>query len=166
MNRYNGSDKPDWVPPRSVKLLDQVRAELRQRGIEMYVVDNLERPFVFDDERTELLNRTKITLNLLRTWYDENSLRICMAAANRSLVVSEPLLPHVPQYRIGAHYVTAPVDKLADTITYYLQHEQERQRIVENAYRFVTTDLTMHASVGAIMDRVHQLRCPQIQYVH
>ena len=25
MNRYNRSDKPDWVPPRSIKLLDQVR---------------------------------------------------------------------------------------------------------------------------------------------
>jgi len=29
MNRYNRSDKPDWVPPRSVKLLDQVRERVR-----------------------------------------------------------------------------------------------------------------------------------------
>ena len=29
MNRYNRSDKPDWVPPRSVKLLDQVRERIR-----------------------------------------------------------------------------------------------------------------------------------------
>ena len=28
MNRHNRTDKPDWVPPRSVKLLDQVRHEL------------------------------------------------------------------------------------------------------------------------------------------
>jgi hypothetical protein len=25
MNRYNRTEKPDWVPPRSDKLLDQVR---------------------------------------------------------------------------------------------------------------------------------------------
>ena len=29
MNRYNRSDKPDWVPPRSIKLLDQVRERIR-----------------------------------------------------------------------------------------------------------------------------------------
>jgi hypothetical protein len=29
MNRYNRSHKPDWVPPRSVKLLDQVRERVR-----------------------------------------------------------------------------------------------------------------------------------------
>jgi integrase len=29
MNRYNRSDKPDWVPPRSAKLLDQVRERVR-----------------------------------------------------------------------------------------------------------------------------------------
>lgn len=29
MNRYNRSDKPDWVLPRSVKLLDQVRERVR-----------------------------------------------------------------------------------------------------------------------------------------
>lgn len=29
MNRYNRSDKPDWVPPRSNRLLDQVRERVR-----------------------------------------------------------------------------------------------------------------------------------------
>lgn len=29
MNRYIRSDKPDWVPPRSIKLLDQVRERVR-----------------------------------------------------------------------------------------------------------------------------------------
>lgn len=29
MNRNNRSDTPDWVPPRSVKLLDQVRERVR-----------------------------------------------------------------------------------------------------------------------------------------
>lgn len=29
MNRHKRSDKPDWVPPRSVKLLDQVRERAR-----------------------------------------------------------------------------------------------------------------------------------------
>ena len=29
MNRFNKSDKPDWIPPRSIKLLDQVRERIR-----------------------------------------------------------------------------------------------------------------------------------------
>lgn len=29
MNRLNGSDKPDGVPPRSARLLDQVRERFR-----------------------------------------------------------------------------------------------------------------------------------------
>jgi site-specific recombinase XerD len=29
MNRFNRSDKPDWVPPRSSRLLDQVRERIR-----------------------------------------------------------------------------------------------------------------------------------------
>ena len=29
MNRFNKSDKPDWVPPRSIELLDQVRERIR-----------------------------------------------------------------------------------------------------------------------------------------
>ena len=31
MNRYNGSNKPDWVPPRSVKPLYQVQVRERVR---------------------------------------------------------------------------------------------------------------------------------------
>ncbi|MCX6044219.1 MAG: glycosyltransferase [Chloroflexi bacterium] len=151
-----------WMGKRATgrrsKLLDQVRLELRQRGVEMYVVDNIERPFVFDDARTQLLNRTKITLNLLRTWYDENSLRICLAAANRSLIVSEPLLAHVPQYKAGKHYVTAPVEQLADQIMYYLEHENERQRIVEDAYQLVTHELTIANSVRSLMEETNRRR--------
>ena len=29
MNRHNRSDKPDWIPPRSIKLLDQMRERVR-----------------------------------------------------------------------------------------------------------------------------------------
>ena len=29
MNRFNRSDNPDWVPPRSARLLDQVRERVR-----------------------------------------------------------------------------------------------------------------------------------------
>jgi hypothetical protein len=140
------------------RLLDQVRGKLRKRGVDIHVVDNREQPFVFGEDRTRLLNRAKITLNLTRTWYDDNYSRFALAAPNRSLIVSEPLLPHCPQYEAGVHYVSAPIDQLANTIVSYLENEAKRQRIVENAYQFVTTELTFHNSIKTIMDAVCQAR--------
>ncbi len=132
-------------------LLDRVRSELRALGVEMYVADNEEHPFIFGDERTRLLNRAKITLNLTRTWYDDNFLRFPIVMPNRSLIVSEPLLPHCPAYVAGTHYVAAPIPDLARTIQHYLQHTAERQRIVAQAYQLVTTTLTLEHCVGRIM---------------
>ena len=147
-----------WMGKRATRrrseAIDRLRQELRAHGVEMCVVDNEERPFVFEKERTELLNRTKITLNLLRTWYDENSLRICLAAPNRSMIVSEPLLLHVPQYKPGVHYAAAPIKDLAKTILYYLEHEEERLRITENAYQVTTREVTFRKSMQTIMSAV------------
>jgi hypothetical protein len=115
------------------------------------VIDNEENPYVFGRERTKMLNRAKITLNITRTWFDDNFSRFSMAAPNRSLVVSEPMLPHCLEYKAGFHYVSAPLDELSETILHYLEADQERGRIVENAYRLLTTELTMVNSVAKVM---------------
>lgn len=144
-----------WMGKRGTKrrsdILDRVREELNLHGVEIYVADNEENPFVFGEERTRFLNRAKITLNITRTWYDDNFSRFAMAAPNRSLIVSEPLLPHCPAYKSGLHYVSAPIEDLAKTILYYLDHQNERQRIVENAYRLSTTEVTFANSIKNIM---------------
>jgi hypothetical protein len=140
------------------RLIDKVRAELRGLGIEMYVADNEERPFIFGEERTRLLNRAKITLNLTRTWYDDNYLRFPIVMPNRSLVVSEPLLPHCTDYVAGKHYVAAPIPELARTIAHYLRHDAERERIVAAAYELVTTDLALANCVAKIMAAIGPAR--------
>ena len=139
---------------RRSRLLDRIRADLQKRGIGLCVVDGEEQPFVFGRERTRLLNRSKITLNLLRTWYDENSMRLCLAAANRSLIVSEPLLPHVPDWVPGRHYVVASPERLADAITDYLADDRKRERIADEAFRLVTSTLTFGSSIKTIMRQV------------
>jgi spore maturation protein CgeB len=82
-----------------------------------------------------------------------------MAAPNRSLIVSEPILPHCPQYEPGVHFVSASIDKLSETILYYLQHDEARERIVENAYRLTTAELTFRNSIKKIMDEVDRVMC-------
>lgn len=151
-----------WMGKRATsrrsEALDRLREELNRHGVDIYMVDGEEHPFVFDEERTEILNRAKITLNLLRTWYDENSLRICMAAPNGSMVVSEPMLPHVPQYQAGVHYASAPLDQLAKTILHYLAQDAERERMASNARQLLTGTLTMRRSIEAIISAVAQVR--------
>jgi spore maturation protein CgeB len=138
------------------KILERVREELQAHGVEIYMADNEEKPFIFGKERTRFLNRVKITLNLTRTWYDENLMRFAIAAPNRTMIISEPLLPHYPEVKPGIHYVSAPIDKLAETIIYYLEHDEQRHQIVDNAYQLSTTILTFHNSIKSIMDGVDQ----------
>jgi hypothetical protein len=142
---------------RRSKLLDRVRSELEANGVRMYLADGKENPFIFGDERIHYLNRSKITLNITRTWYDDNFSRIALAAPNRSLIVSEPVLPHCPSFIAGTHYVAAPVDSLAETTLYYLQHEEERVSIVESAYQLVMTKLLFRESIKSIMDAANQV---------
>jgi hypothetical protein len=151
-----------WMGKRGTRrrsqLLDQVRQELRSYDVEMHVADNEENPFIFGETRTRFLNRAKICLNLTRTWYDDNFSRFAFAAPNRCLIVSEPLLPHCPDFEAGNHYVSAPIDKLAQSIVYYLSHADERRAIVDNAYQLVTTRLSFRSSMARLMDAVTQHR--------
>jgi hypothetical protein len=135
-------------------LLDRVREDLRRLNIEMYVADNEEHPFIYGADRIRMLNRAKITLNLTRTWYGDNFLRLSIVMPNRSLVVSEPLLQHWPDYVAGEHYVAAPIARLAETIQHFLTHADERQAIVENAVKLLQTRLTLINCVERIMSAV------------
>ena len=108
---------------RRKSLLHKTRAELRTHGIEMLVIDGVENPYIFGKDRDNLLSRTKIVLNLVRAWWDDNSLRYTLVAPKRALIVTEPTLPHT-DFMPGVHLVEAPVNQLADTILYYLNHEE------------------------------------------
>ena len=132
---------------RRSRILDQVFRELKSKGLNVYLGDNEEDPFVFGEERTRHLNRAKITLNITRTWYDDNFSRFTMACSNRSLVVSEPVLPHCTEFKENIHYVSAQIEDLATTIMYYLEHEEERKRIVDNAYKLMMTELKFEKSL-------------------
>jgi glycosyltransferase involved in cell wall biosynthesis len=65
--------------------------------------------------------------------------------------VSEPLYLPEP-YQPGVHYVEAPVEQLAETIRQYLADDDARRRITEEAYRFVTTELTLERSFSRLLE--------------
>jgi hypothetical protein len=146
---------------RRSRLLDRVRRKLKEHGVEVYMADNEEHPFVFGQTRTEFLNRAKVTLNITRTWYDDNFSRFAFAAPNRSLVVSEPLLPHCVEFVAGVHYVSAAVDDMAETIVHYLRDDSARQRIVDDAYSMAVKDLAFHLGLDRLMKAAAAVRDPE-----
>lgn len=142
---------------RRKSLLGEIRRELSSQGIEMKVIDGVENPYVFGKERTKLLRRTIIALNLLREPWDDNSLRFFFAAENRVLIVSEPSLPHSP-FIPGRHIIEVPVAQITDTIIYYLSNKRERQQITDAAFQLVANELCLENSISKILQRVECLR--------
>lgn len=137
---------------RRKRLLQGIQRDLCVKNLCMYIADNVEHPFIYQAERTHFLNRSKITLNLLPTWYDNAfPYRFHVAAGNRSLVISETILPHCPEIQPGVHYVSVPAEKLVEAIQYYLNHPAEREQIANNAYRLVTEQMTLKNSVRKLM---------------
>jgi hypothetical protein len=139
------------------RLVEWMRAELARRGIQLLVIDGLSHPYVFGEERTQLLNRTKIVLNLLRQTWDDNSMRYFLAAANGALVVSEPTLRH-SDFTAGVHLVEAPLDRLADTVQAYLEDEPGRELIVERARKLAVETLNMQATVRRLLEAAQRAR--------
>ncbi|MBE2239222.1 MAG: glycosyltransferase family 1 protein [Caldilineaceae bacterium] len=144
-----------WIGTRRTKrrskLLDSILSQLSAAGKRVHIVDGVINPPVYGHERAVLLNRAKITLNLLPTWYDSAlAYRWPLVAANKSLLVTETSLPHAPEFWPGEHYVAAPVTDLVDTILDLLAHPEKRAPIVERAY-----DAVMHGHT--ILDSVRQI---------
>jgi hypothetical protein len=140
-----------WSQRRS-RILDEVIRELRPLGVRMLIADNEESPFIFRGERTHYLNRAKITLNITRTWYDDNFSRLVYAAPNRSMVVSERMQAHCPEFIANEHYASVEVKDLGKTILHYLEHEEERRQVAENAYNMVVRKLQFSTCVEKMLN--------------
>lgn len=137
---------------RRSELLEAIRAGLAHLGYQMWLIDGQEHPFVYGQARTEILNRSKIMLNLLSSKHDNALIyRFPMGAGNRSLVVSEPTLAHDENLAAGVHYVESRPEDLVETLAAYLQDGNSREPLVEAAYQLVTTRLAFCESVRKLL---------------
>jgi hypothetical protein len=126
---------------------------LRRTGIDVLAMGSWFDASTWGDNRTELLNRTKILLNFGRYPGELSGLRLILGMANKALVISEPIY-HPSPYVPGEHYVSATVEEMPQVIRYYLAHEEERQRIVDAGHRLVTEEVTLRHSVSRIQDLI------------
>ena len=61
--------------------------------------------------------------------------------------------PYVP----GKHYISARIEEMHEAIRYYLNHHDEREHIVNEAYQFVTQEMTLVRSISRILELLDDL---------
>jgi hypothetical protein len=135
-------------------LIAELQEQLARRRIHFVIKDGSQQHGnVFGRERILLLNRTKIMLSIMRQPWDDPVFRMLLAAPNGAMLLSENLLPtSTGPFLPGMHFAMTSLSDMADSIQYYLSHEQERQAIADQAYNFVTGELTM-------TNMAHRLMC-------
>lgn len=105
-------------------------------------------------ERTELLNRTKILLDVVRLPWEIPNMRLLIGMSCGAMVMSTGLAGDSRPYRQGEHFVEAPPEVLAEQLMHYLDNEAERERIARRGQRFVLTENTLERSleqIGAVL---------------
>jgi hypothetical protein len=131
-------------------------ARLRGRGVNVTALGDFHNPEYWGEGRTRLINRAKIFLNIPRFARQFTLLRFALGACNKALLVSEPLYNSAP-FVPGEHYVAADYGEMPRAIQYYLTHEEERRRIVENAYQLTLEKCLISHSIDRLAQRLRQL---------
>ncbi|MGQ0802728.1 MAG: glycosyltransferase family protein [Actinomycetota bacterium] len=127
--------------------LATIKEELAQLGIALTVP----LPIWERSERTAFLSRTRVLVNLRsNSWHPELE-RFVLAAANGALVVSEAPIPATEPFVNATHFVAVPANEIPDTVAHYIDHENERRAIADNAHELVTTEVTMAAVAHRVL---------------
>ncbi len=129
--------------------------KLRKKNVNLLTSGSWFDPSCWGESRTSLINRSKIFLNIQRQPAEIAGHRLILGMANKSLVISEPIGNSNP-FVSGKHYISACVNQMPEVINYYLDHDNERDSIVDEAYQFITQELTMKQSVTNILDLIEK----------
>lgn len=126
--------------------LSAVRKDLAARGIEMTVVNK----GCFAEERTRLLNRARVVLDIPRLPWEMPLMRLLMSMSCGALVASAWTGDPAP-FR-AEHLVQAPAPRLAEAVAYYVEHEDARRAIVKAASELIAGQMTLQNALVAIMN--------------
>jgi hypothetical protein len=143
------------VTPRRAAVLKTIKRSLRSRGRNVSVYGHGRE--AFGKERTAVLNRARISLNLHRLsgFWELPRPRILNAAACGSLIVTEPG-PSMTPFEAGTHLASAPPSEMSEVLLHYLEHDAERQAIAAAAERLVTTEFTLDGMVANVLEEVRE----------
>ena len=130
------------VSPARSAALARLSMQLKEAGHSLTIVSGGLR----GEERTRLLNRTKILLNVLNHPWEFPGIRLLMGMGCGCLVVSQSA-PDTHPYRPGEHFAMADTEAIGETLIHYLENETERSRVAMQGHRFVTREMTMRNSI-------------------
>ncbi len=142
---------------RRAAILHKLSEELAAENVKLKIVDK----DCYGEERTQLLNRTKISLDLPRVPWDFAPVRFLLSMSCCAMVVSEGNCPKEP-YIKDVHYVQAADSDLTATILSYLRNEQQRHRITRDAYNYVKKENTLKKSVLDILQKTNLVDTSQL----
>ncbi len=128
---------------RRASLLASVGDQLPRHGARLKIVTEA----CWGQARTELLNRTKILLDVVRLPWEIPGMRLLIGMSCGALVVSSGFRGDCRPYRQGEHFIEAPADVLTDRLLHFLNHEPDRRKITQQAQQFVTQEMTLDASL-------------------
>lgn len=131
--------------PRRRKILKH----LGKLGLDVTVAGSWKDPRYWGQERTALLNRVKILLNVPRTEGDYSGLRLLLGAANGAMILSERLYRPSP-FTPGKHYVEAEVSAIPETAHSFIDDVDARQ-VIASAAKVLTTTATRQHSVSQLL---------------
>jgi hypothetical protein len=137
------------VSSRRRALLKNIDAALRHAGYALKVVDR----DCYADERTAILNRSKIVLNLHKFPWEFAGQRLLMAMSCRALVVSE-WAPDTAPYEHGEHMFTARTEQLPEMLVALLRDRSKREAVAEAGYQFISTQLRLERVVPAALETI------------
>ena len=128
-------------------VLRRIVSDLRSRGASVEVHTR----GVRGDDRTELLNRTRVVLHLHKYPWDTPWMRWYLASANGAVVCSQPLANPSP-LRPGIDYLSAEPASLGDEITRLLADEAARLAMLDSCRRRMADEMSMEMTVDRMLD--------------
>ena len=125
--------------------------QLRRRGVAVSAGGGWDDPRYWGEERTQLVNRARILLNVSRHPGQFSGERLVIGMANRALVLSEPIYrpaPFVP----GEHYLEAEPEAWPELVESQLADEEARRRVADAGHAFVMNELTFEHAVERVLE--------------
>jgi hypothetical protein len=141
---------------RRKRWLPTIEKKLAKSSIKLIIKDgSLARGSCYDEERTHLLNRTKILLNVMKKPWDDPIYRLLLASANGTLLLSEPIwATSRGRFLPDEHFVQCELDQISEKIEYYLRNDSARDPIVQNVSREISEHMTMDRMVADLLQRL------------
>lgn len=128
------------------KLVTRLRSQLLEIGLDLFIAKGY-----YGQERTNLLNRCKIVLDVDRLGWELPIMRMLAAMPCGALVITSWTGDPTPFSK--NHLVQTSLENFPQAAQYYLKNPSEREKITANARAFVLKTLTMQNMLDHLLNK-------------